>query len=286
MNRLQRQAATARRYQVLKQEERKLIELLALRLRVIEQDSQSKEGILRERDTAMQALIADLRSIEASIESAREDFTEKSEALNAVQGALLPDRRRDLAHRAVHPARPRAAPAATSGAGAGGAGRHRGEPAPARDQSQVDELRSELEQLEPGLPAARDRERLRRPRWRRPRSRCRTGRSAGKSSIATRAPPAKDAVERARIEQLEHQLTCLAAQRERLQGELSQLTTTEIDVRLKRRRRSRNKSAIPASAAPPAARGHRGSAAVARACASSSPRTIAADSNCRTRKDA
>ena len=79
LNRLQRQAATARRYQVLKQEERKLTaELLALRLRVIEQDSQSKEGILRERDTAMQALIAELRSIEASIESAREDFTEKS----------------------------------------------------------------------------------------------------------------------------------------------------------------------------------------------------------------
>ena len=84
---LQRQAATARRYQALKQEERKLTaELLALRLRVIEQDSQSKEGILRERDTAMQALIADLRAIEASIESAREDFTEKSEALNGVQG--------------------------------------------------------------------------------------------------------------------------------------------------------------------------------------------------------
>ena len=33
----------------------------------------------------MQALIAELRSIEAAIESTREDFTEKSEALNAVQ---------------------------------------------------------------------------------------------------------------------------------------------------------------------------------------------------------
>ena len=31
---------------------------------MIEQDSQSKEGILRERDTAMQGLIAELRSIE------------------------------------------------------------------------------------------------------------------------------------------------------------------------------------------------------------------------------
>src|SRR6188508_2698160 len=55
LGRLQRQAATARRYQTLKQEERKLTaELLALRLRVIEQDSQTKEGILRERDTEMQ----------------------------------------------------------------------------------------------------------------------------------------------------------------------------------------------------------------------------------------
>src|SRR5688572_6765642 len=87
LGRLQRQAATARRYQTLKQEERKLTaELLALRLRQVDRDSQSKEGILRERDTAMQSAIADLRSIESSIETSREDFTEKSEALNAVQG--------------------------------------------------------------------------------------------------------------------------------------------------------------------------------------------------------
>jgi chromosome segregation protein len=84
---LQRQAATARRYQTLKQDERKLsAELIALRLRAIEQDSQSKEGILRERDTALQAAIAELRSLESAIETAREDFTEKSEALNVVQG--------------------------------------------------------------------------------------------------------------------------------------------------------------------------------------------------------
>src|SRR6187431_2661990 len=64
---LQRQAATARRYQTLKQDERKLTaELLALRLKVIDQDSQTKEGILRERDTEMQAAIAELRSIEAA----------------------------------------------------------------------------------------------------------------------------------------------------------------------------------------------------------------------------
>src|SRR5687767_3461626 len=67
---LQRQAATARRYQTLKQDERKFTaELLALKLKVIENDSESKEGILRERDTAMQALIAELRAIESAIET-------------------------------------------------------------------------------------------------------------------------------------------------------------------------------------------------------------------------
>jgi len=84
---LQRQAATARRYQALKTDERKLTaELLALRLRDIDTDSQSKDGVLRERDTALQSALADLRAIESSIETTREHFTEKSEALNQVQG--------------------------------------------------------------------------------------------------------------------------------------------------------------------------------------------------------
>src|ERR1043165_6351294 len=53
---LQVQAATARRYQSLKQDERKLnAELIALRLKTIDGDAESKEAILRERDTAMQA---------------------------------------------------------------------------------------------------------------------------------------------------------------------------------------------------------------------------------------
>ncbi len=56
---LQRQAATARRYQALKQDERKLTaELLALRLREIDSDSLTKHSLLSSRDTALQAAIA------------------------------------------------------------------------------------------------------------------------------------------------------------------------------------------------------------------------------------
>ncbi len=234
LNRLQRQAATARRYQVLKQEERKLTaELLALRLRVIEQDSQSKEGILRERDTAMQALIAELRSIEASIESAREDFTEKSEALNAVQGryyqigAEISRTEQSIQHgRELRQRQRQDLDQAEQGATE--ANLHL-----ARDQSQIDELRSELEQLEPGLTAARERERASAAALAQAEESMQDWQERWEEfNRDSRAASEKTQVERARIEQLEHQLARLAAQRERLQTELAQLTTTEVDARL------------------------------------------------------
>jgi chromosome segregation protein len=231
---LQRQAATARRYQTLKQDERKVsAELLALRLKVIEQDSQSKEGILRERDTAMQALIAELRAIESSIETSREDFTEKSEMLNSVQGRYYQigaeisrteqsiQHARDLRQRQRHDLE-------QAEDGAAEASSHL-----TRDQAQIDELRSDLEQLEPGLAAARERERA----------------SAAALELAeesmqdwqerwedfnreSRVASEKTQVERARIEQLEHQLARLASQRERLAAELGSLDNSEIEMRI------------------------------------------------------
>ena len=231
---LQRQAATARRYQTLKQDERKLTaELLALRLRLIDQDSQSKEGILRERETQMQAAIADLRSIESSIETTREDFTEKSESLNAVQGryyqigAEISRAEQSIQHGRELRQRQKA-DLEQAERGATEAALHL-----TRDQSQIDELRRELEQLEPGLTVAREREHS----------------SAEALSLAeeamqqwqerwedfnreSRASSEQTQVERARIEQLEHQLGRLRSQRERLTQELATLGTTDIEMRI------------------------------------------------------
>ena len=231
---LQRQAATARRYQTLKQDERKLTaELLALRLRVIDQDSQTKEGILRERDIEMQAAIAELRAIEASIESAREDFTEKSEALNAVQGryyqigAEISRAEQSIQHGRELRQRQKADFEQVE-QGASEATLHL-----TRDQSQIDELRRELEQLEPGLTAARERERA-----------SAEALSATEASMQnwqerwedfnreSRAASEKTQVERARIEQLEHQLERMRAQRERLAAELQTLGTSDIEMRI------------------------------------------------------
>jgi chromosome segregation protein len=84
---LQRQAATARRYQALKQEERQLhAELLALRLREVESESGARQAIMVERDLALQAALAGQRSVEAAIERARREHDAQGEVLAEVQG--------------------------------------------------------------------------------------------------------------------------------------------------------------------------------------------------------
>lgn len=231
---LQRQAATARRYQTLKQDERKLTaELLALRLRVIEQDSQTKDGILRERDTQMQAAIAELRSIEASIESAREDFTEKSEALNAVQGryyqigAEISRNEQSIQHgRELRQRQKQDLEQAEQGASE--ATLHL-----TRDESQIEELRQELQQLEPGLAAAREREHASAQALSHVEESMQDWQERWEDfNRESRAASEKTQVERARIEQLEHQLERMAGQRQRLATELGTLDTTDIDIRI------------------------------------------------------
>src|ERR1041385_1437469 len=64
---LQRQAATARRYQALKDEERKLTaELLALRLRDLDSGAEVRDSAVRERELTMQGELAGERAAEAA----------------------------------------------------------------------------------------------------------------------------------------------------------------------------------------------------------------------------
>jgi chromosome segregation protein len=84
---LQRQAATARRYQALKEEERRLTaELLALRLRELDSGAQVHDSATRAREMEMQAALADQRAAEASIESQRTHHGAASERVSTVQG--------------------------------------------------------------------------------------------------------------------------------------------------------------------------------------------------------
>ena len=100
---LQRQAATARRYQVLKEDERKLqAELLALRLQGLDLEAGVRDSATARCETAMHAVLADLRAAESGIEQIRVDQSAKTDALERHPGALLRRRRRSHANRAKH----------------------------------------------------------------------------------------------------------------------------------------------------------------------------------------
>jgi chromosome segregation protein len=83
---LQRQAATARRYQGLKEEERKLqAEVLALRMQSLDAEAGVRDAATSSCETAMHAVLADLREVEAEIERMRADQGSKADALGAIQ---------------------------------------------------------------------------------------------------------------------------------------------------------------------------------------------------------
>src|ERR1700678_29357 len=83
---LQRQAATARRYQTLKEEERKLqAELLALRMQSLDAEAEARDAATESCETAMHAVLADLREAEAGIERIRADQTSKADVLGVIQ---------------------------------------------------------------------------------------------------------------------------------------------------------------------------------------------------------
>ncbi|HZC85963.1 MAG TPA: AAA family ATPase, partial [Steroidobacteraceae bacterium] len=83
---LQRQAASARRYQALKEQERRLAaEVLALRLRDLDSGAEVHDSALRERELAMQGELATQRAAEAAIEKQRAVHTAHTDSLSAVQ---------------------------------------------------------------------------------------------------------------------------------------------------------------------------------------------------------
>ena len=86
---LQRQKRQAERYKELKQEERVLeAELLAIRLADLQCDLDSHEQTLSHSQTALEAAIAEQRSVEAQIEQAREKQVAETESFNDAQGRV------------------------------------------------------------------------------------------------------------------------------------------------------------------------------------------------------
>ncbi len=88
LERLKRQARAAERYQVLKQEERQLkAELLVLNWQELNEQIKAKDEVTREKENRVEAGVARLREVEASIEKQREELTAFNESFNQSQSA-------------------------------------------------------------------------------------------------------------------------------------------------------------------------------------------------------
>ena len=84
--RLKRQARTAERYKVLKQDERLVkAQLQALRWAVLNEQAAASESQLREQETALESAVAKQRAVEANIEKQRALQADASDNHNAVQ---------------------------------------------------------------------------------------------------------------------------------------------------------------------------------------------------------
>ena len=87
LDKLKRQSRAAERYKELKEEERQVkAELLALRYNAMHEESSAREQVIKERELAMQAELAEQRRIEAELEKLRDSLTGANEAFNGVQG--------------------------------------------------------------------------------------------------------------------------------------------------------------------------------------------------------
>ena len=226
---LQRQAGAARRYQALKDQERRaLAELLALKMRDLDSGAQVQDSAVRERDVAMQAALADQRAAEAALEKQRAIHQQHSESVSGVQGrhyeigAEITRTQQSLQHTRemrerqrtdLAKAREQLAELATL---------------IERDEQQVAALRAEIATLQPQAAEAARLEQVVvatqtqseqelaqwQQRW-----------DEFMRALATANQTTQ--VERTRIEQLESQLARLAVRSERLSIEREQLATQE-----------------------------------------------------------
>jgi chromosome segregation protein len=231
---LQRQAATARRYQALKEQERRLTaELLALRMRELDSGTEVHDSAVRECDLAMQAALADQRSAEAAIEKQRAFHTEQSEHVSSVQGryyevgAEISRTEQTIEHTRQLHERQKADLAQSRGT-LNDLALHI-----ERDEKQLADLRAEIEELAPTLEttqlaedsaatALQDAE-LALQTWQQ---------SWEDFNRALGAAHQTTQVERARIEQLENQLRRFVAQADRIAMERETLAAQSADEQL------------------------------------------------------
>jgi chromosome segregation protein len=231
---LQRQAATARRYQALKEQERKLTaEVLALRLRELDSGTEVHDSAVRECDLAMQAALADQRAAEAAIEKQRAFHAEQSEHVSGVQGryyevgAEISRTEQTIEHTRQLRERQKTDLAQSRGT-LNDLALHI-----ERDERQLADVRAEIEQLAPVLETSQLAESSAAAAFEEAEQALQTWQQSWEDfNRALGAAHQTTQVERARIEQLENQLRRFMSQADRLAIERETLAAQSADEQL------------------------------------------------------
>jgi chromosome segregation protein len=231
---LQRQAATARRYQTLKQEERQThAELLALKLREVENESTARQAILNERDLALQGALAEQRSIEAAIERARQEHDSQAAVLSEVQGryyqvgAEISRTEQAIDHAREIRSRQRQELEQIA-QGIQDADLHR-----VRDRQLASELESALAEMGPGLERAREEEQLAAAELAEAESAMSGWQEQWEGfNQSLRQASSAAGAERARLEVMDNQLRGLVNQRDRANQEHGTLSSADVAATL------------------------------------------------------
>jgi chromosome segregation protein len=231
---LQRQAATARRYQVLKEEERKLqAEVFALRLQGLDAEAGVRDAATGHCETAMQGAIADLRAAEAEIERIRVDQSAKADALGAIQerfyaaGSEVSRIEQSILHARELQLRQRTDSEQAQ------AQVHELTGVVERDRVQLGSLAGELATMVPGLDAAHAEENSAAADLERCEQALATWQVASDAYARSVAAGQRETqVERARIEQFESQQHRLLRERERQETERTALAQSQPAIPL------------------------------------------------------
>ncbi len=228
---LQRQARTAERYKVLKEEERRLkAELLALRWRDLDAEVGGQDKLIQERETAHQAAMANLREVERELEQARSRHDELTDALSGVQaryyeaGAAIARVEQALQHARELRKRQQTDLEQTEFNWQEVNGHIR------RDAEQLDELQGSLAELEPALARAREAESGSGAHLAEAEQAMQRWQEGWEAFNVQQGDASRSAqVERTRIEHLERRLNQALTRSERLEQERQALSTEQLE---------------------------------------------------------
>ncbi|MDH5517881.1 MAG: chromosome segregation protein SMC [Gammaproteobacteria bacterium] len=234
LSHLQRQSRTAERYKEFKVQERQLkSELLYLRWVDLQREVDQRELTIKEYETSLEAVIADQRATESTIEEQRSHQHEANDSLNEVQGryyglgADISRREQSIQHqKEMHQRQLQELQSLEQSL-------NEAERTLQQDQEQLELSRAQLEESEPELEMRREQQEVDNAVMQEAEESMNTLQNDWEDYNRRSAEPAQVAqVERNRMEQLERHIQQMQTRLQRIEEQKKNLNSNESEAKL------------------------------------------------------